>query len=203
MTKLRLKFLVLTVLALLSLGTVAHAATLTSGAANSAYAEASATPGTSVFDLALGLRENATDTIDESNSAVAYSTCDGCRAIAIAFQVVIVQGRPSTIVPENVAVAVNEGCSGCSSLALAHQFVVGKGRPARITKTGRRELLDVTEDLVRLERSYKRFTNAEIEARVDADAAKVRAILDTELVAVDGSGAKPDVEEHRQLDSGA
>jgi putative peptide zinc metalloprotease protein len=200
MTKLRL--LVLVLLATILLGSVAYAATFTSAKINAADAEASAPAGTSVIDLALGLRENATDLVDESNSAIAHSTCDDCRSVGIAFQVVIVQATPSTVTPENVAVALNENCTGCSSLAIAHQFVVGRGEPARITSSGRRRLLAVGDDLLRLERSYKELTDAEIQARADADAAKVGAILDAELVPVH-KGATPDVVDERLVDRAA
>lgn len=203
MIKLRLKLVVLVLLATLAFGSVAYAATFTSAKINAAEAEAAAAPGTSVFDLALGLRENATDVVDETNSAVAHSTCDGCRSVGIAFQVVIVQSTPSTVTPENVAVALNENCTACSSLAIAHQFVVGKGEPARITSSGRRRLAAVGEDLLRLERSYGQLTDAEIQARADADAAKVRAILDTELVPAKRGGAKPDYEDRRLVDRAA
>lgn len=198
MTKLRL--ILLTLIAALSIGAAAHAASFTTAKSNSAYAQPSASQP-SVFDMAFGLRENDGELVDESNTATAYSTCDGCRAIAIAFQVVIVQGKPGTVVPENVALAVNEGCDGCSSLAIAHQFVVGRGEPARITKRGRGELTDVSEDMLRVERNYRRYTNAEIESRANGAAAEVREILDEELVAVDGKG-KPDVEDDRRVDRG-
>lgn len=152
--------------------------------------------------MAFGLRENGSDVVDESNTATAYGNCDDCRAIAIAFQVVIVQGKPSTVRPLNLALAVNEGCSGCSALAIAHQFVVGKGEPARITDKGRQQLAAVAAELLRLERSYTRYTNAEIESRANASAVKVRAILKAELVAIDGSG-DPDIAETRRRDRGA
>lgn len=202
MTKHTLRLVVLVLLATLSLGTLAYAATFTSAKINAADAEASTPAGTSVIDLALGLRENATDTVDESNSAVAHSTCDDCRSVGIAFQVVIVQSTPSTVTPENIAVALNENCTGCSSLAIAHQFVVGRGAPAKITSSGRRQLLAVGDDLLRLERSYKQLTDAEIQSRADADAVKVKSILDAELVPVH-RGAKPDVVDKRLVDRAA
>ncbi|MEJ7797328.1 MAG: hypothetical protein WKF42_02425 [Solirubrobacteraceae bacterium] len=150
--------------------------------------------------MAFGLRENASDVVDESNSATAYGNCDGCRSIAIAFQVVIVQSTRSTVTPQNVALAVNEGCSGCSALAIAHQFVVGKGEPARITRSGRRQLETVAKDLRRLEGSYTRQTNAEVESRANAAAKQVRAILDEQLVPIDEDGGKPKVEQSRRAD---
>jgi hypothetical protein len=203
MTKARLSIALLALVAALSLGAVAYAATFTTAKGNNAEAEAAGAPGTSVIDLALGMRENDTDVVDEANSAFAHSTCDDCRSVAIAFQVVIVQSRPSTVTPANVAVALNENCNACSSLAIAHQFVVGKGEPARITKSGRRQLAAVGDDLLRLERSYKELPDAEIQARADADAAKVREILDTELVPAKRGGAKPDYEDKRLVDRAA
>jgi hypothetical protein len=202
MTKVRFRIALLALVLALLLGAVAYGATFTAAKGNNAEAQATGAPNTSVFDLALGLRENDTDVVDEANSAFAHSTCDGCRSVALAYQVVIVQGTPSQVTPANVAVALNENCTGCSSLALAYQFVVGKGEPARITKSGRRQLATVGDDLLRLERSYTQYTDAEIQARADADAAKVGAILDTELVPVDAGGPKPDVQENRKLDRG-
>jgi putative peptide zinc metalloprotease protein len=195
----KLKLLLLSLLAALAIAGVAHAATFSSAKTNAARAEALTTPKDSVFDLALGYRENDTDTVDEANSAFAHSTCDGCRTVAIAFQVVIVQSRPSTVVPENVALALNEECNGCSSLALAYQFVVGKGEPARITSRGQKQLFAVGDDLLRLERSYKDLTDAEIKAHADADEAKVRSILSTELVPIQDGGHKPSFEDHREV----
>jgi hypothetical protein len=107
------------------------------------------------------------------------------------------------VTPENVALAVNEGCNGCSSLAIAHQFVVGKGEPARITSRGRKQLLAVGDDLVHIEKSYKDLTDAEIQTRADADAAKVRSILAAELVPVKSGGDKPDVDDDRQVQRAA
>jgi hypothetical protein len=195
----KLKPLLLALVAALAIAGVAHAATFSSAETNAARAEALTTPNVSVFDLALGMRENDTDVVHELNSAYAHSTCDGCRTVAIAFQVVIVQSRPSDVQPQNVALALNEGCTGCSSLALGYQFVVGKGEPARITSRGRKQLLAVGDDLLRLERSYKDLTDAEIQTRADADEAKVRSILATELVPIRGGGDKPKFEDDRQV----
>lgn len=195
----KLKPFLLALVAALAIAGVAHAATFTTAKTNAARAEALATPNASVFDLALGLRENDTDLVDESNSALAHSTCDGCRTVGIAFQVVIVQSTPSTVTPENVALAVNEGCTGCSSLAIAHQFVVGKGEPARITSRGRKQLYAVGDDLLRLERSYEDLTDTEIKARTDAYAARVGSILDEELRAARDGGAKPRYEDDRAV----
>ena len=184
----RLKLLLLTLVATLSLGgAVAHAVSFTTDKNNAALAQPT-TAGASDFDMAFGLRENDSDLVDEQNTATAYANCDDCRAVAIAFQIVIVQSRPSTVTPLNLALAVNEGCSGCDALAVAHQFVVGKGEPARITSRGRRQLLVVAGDLLKIEQRYRDLTDAEIESRTSSAAARVKAILDAELKPIDGSG---------------
>lgn len=199
MNPIRFKLLVLTLLAALALGGAAYAASFSAAKADDAYAEASRAPGTSVADLALGLRQNATETVDERNGAIAYSSGDGCRSVALAFQVVVVQGSPSTVTPKNVALALDEGCSRCTSLALAYQFVAGRGEPARLTEDGREDLGDVARDLLALERSYARLTDDEIRARAERNAAEVRRILDTELVPVRRGGDDPDVDESRRV----
>jgi hypothetical protein len=107
------------------------------------------------------------------------------------------------VTPENVAVALNENCTSCTSLAIAHQFVVGRGTPARITSSGRRQLLAVGDDLLAVERSYQQLTDTEISTRADADAAKVRSILDTELVPVHAGDPKPGFVDRRLVRQGA
>ncbi|MEA2192952.1 MAG: putative peptide zinc metalloprotease protein [Solirubrobacteraceae bacterium] len=197
----RIKLLLLTLVAALSLGAVAHAASFTTEKNNAALAQPTKA-GASDFDMAFGMRENDTDVVDEQNTATAYANCDDCRAVAIAFQIVIVQSRPSTITPLNLALAVNEGCSGCKALAIADQFVVGKGEPARLTSRGRSQLLAVADSLLAIEKSYRKLTNAEIEARTASAADKVRAILDAELKPIDGSG-DPSVTMTKRVDRAA
>ena len=101
--------------------------------------------------------------------------------------------------PHNVAIAVNDECSGCSVLALAYQFVIGRGEPVRLTRRGREQLLDVGDDLLRLDRTYEDYTDAEIQARTDADAAKVRSILDAELRPLHDGHKVPGVADDREV----
>jgi putative peptide zinc metalloprotease protein len=87
------------------------------------------TDGASIFKLAFAIRHVAGDVVDQQNVAVAYSSCTDCRTVAIAIEIVLVDGSPSTVTPENVAVSLNENCSLCTSFAAAYQFVVGTGEP--------------------------------------------------------------------------
>ena len=146
--------------------------------------------GDSVIDLAFSVRETASDVVDETNTAVAYANCEACRAVAIAFQIVIVQGSPSTVTPQNVAVAVNDQCPDCSTLALAYQFVVGRGEPVEFTRRGLARLAAVRVRLALLERQYGRLTNEQIRARTDAFAEEIRDILANDLVPAGTSGRR-------------
>lgn len=150
---------------------------------NQAVAEATE-DGSSVFDLAFAVRQTASEVVDETNSAIAYASCAECRAVAIAFQIVIVQGSPSTVTPQNLAIAVNDQCSGCSTLALAYQFVIGRGEPVRLTRQGQQRLEQIRRDLEKLEHDYVTLANDEIRELTDAYADEVRAVLQTELVPV-------------------
>lgn len=159
---------------------------------NQAVAEPSGA-GDSVIDLAFSVRETASDVIDETNTAVAYANCEACRAVAIAFQIVIVQGSPGTVAPQNVAVAVNDQCPDCSTLAVAYQFVVGRGEPVEFMKRGLIRLAKIRLALAKLERQYSKLTNEQIRARADGFAEEIRDILANDLVPAGtrGTGGPP------------
>ena len=148
---------------------------------NQAVAEAGGN-GDSVIDLAFSVRETASEVVDETNTAVAYANCEACRAVAIAFQIVIVQGSPDTVTPQNVAIAVNDRCPDCSVLALSYQFVVGRGEPLEFTKTGRKRLDDIRKRFAKLDKDFADLTNDEIRARTDGFADEIRDILAHDLV---------------------
>jgi len=72
----------------------------------------------------VGFDEGNSPVIDK-NEAVAHSfNCAGCRTVAVAVEVVIVEGNPTTVAPENVAIAYNENCQSCQTFAYANQYVI-------------------------------------------------------------------------------
>jgi hypothetical protein len=82
----------------------AHAATSTD---NSATAIIEVDQGRS-FDFAWNLsRQRGDADVTNWNSATAKARCVACRATAIAFQIVLVSGSPTVVVPRNTAEAVN------------------------------------------------------------------------------------------------
>src|SRR4051794_19486896 len=95
----RIRVLVASVVAVL-FGLVGPASAYASGGAgdNSAVA-VNTKDGSSVFKFAFSVAKVVGDTVSNTNAAVAYASCDACRTTAIAIQIVIVEGDPSTYTP--------------------------------------------------------------------------------------------------------
>jgi putative peptide zinc metalloprotease protein len=120
-----------------------------------------------------------------TNLAQAYShDCSGCRAVAVAFQAVLVPGSPRSFTPTNAAVAVNERCSGCTTFAFAYQYVVQTHGITDLSERGleaisaiRHQVDVVTEsgaapaaldaDLKRLEVAFRDAVNNDLASRGD------------------------------------
>ena len=136
--------------------------------------------GSSLFKFSYSLRKVTGEVVDNANAAVAYSSCERCRTTAIAIQIVLVVGKPSTVAPENVAIAINENCTACQSFAYAFQFVVGvEDETVGLTKSGERELNKILREFRALKR--ENYTDAEFTARTKELGDRLRAVLATEL----------------------
>jgi putative peptide zinc metalloprotease protein len=142
--------------------------------------------GASVFKLVFDIRRVTGDVVDNGNAAIAYASCTDCKTVAIAIQIVFVTGNPSTIAPENVAIAVNENCTACETLASAYQFVISTNGPVTFTEKGWRRLHEIRKALERLRKGD--LPIAEIQARLDALMDELAAVLRTELVPVGQEG---------------
>ena len=60
----------------------------------------------------------------KTNSAYALASCNACTTLAVSFQLVLVVGQSDTIMPINVAEALNVNCPSCITVAIAHQLVI-------------------------------------------------------------------------------
>ena len=135
--------------------------------------------GGQAFDFAWGISTQRGGVVDQSNKAHAAARCTECEATAIAFQIVIASDA-SRVAPTNEAVALNLECTRCEVVAEARQFVRVVEDPVKITRAGRAELARVRRALRALEAADPPID--ELHRAVEAQEARVRDVLGTELV---------------------
>lgn len=168
--------------------------------------------GSSVFRFAFDIHRTMNEVIDETNIAIAYSSCEGCQTVAIAIQIVLVSSQPDSIVPENVAISINEECISCETIASAYQFVIGRGGPIKLDKEGRKQIKEIRKAFYDLAKEVEKgdLTIAEIAARVTPLIDRIKAVLRDHVVPADtpedgGDGQEGEAgeEEGQQGDQGS
>jgi hypothetical protein len=140
------------------------------------------TDNSSLFDFAFAVKHVLGDVVDQGNGAVAFSQCTSCQTTAIAIEIVLVEGDPTTIAPQNVAVASNADCNLCDTFASAYQFVITTGGPVRFTGEGKRELHEIRKEIESW--SSQGLSNDEIRAKLPELIARIKNVLATQLVRV-------------------
>jgi len=145
----------------------------------------------SIFKLAFAIKRVAGDVVDNSNAAVSFASCSNCRTVAISIQIVLVTDNPTTVTPENLALAINQNCTSCETLATAYQFVISTHGPVRFTQAGRKEIHAILQELRALRDSTEPV--ADVQAKVDALMQRLAVVLRNELVNVgQGEEDEPD-----------
>jgi hypothetical protein len=142
------------------------------------------------YAVTLKIVHTYSDVVDPQNAAVAVaSDCTDCRTVAISLEGVLVYGDPTVFAPVNLALAYNVNCTNCATLAAAYQEEVQTNGRVRITGEGRREIAAIRRDLESMRNAG--LTLAEIDAKVNADAAKLLDVLKTQTRPIGraGSGA--------------
>jgi len=186
----RRRLLTLLLVALFAFGLATGAPTAASAGDNAAIA-VNTKDGTTVFKVAFAIRHVMGDVVDQTNGAVAYASCTDCAAVAIAFEIVLVEGDPSTVTPTNVAIAFNENCDTCVAVAEAYQFVLGTGGLVHFDNEGNKILANIRKEL----RSLKKqdLTLDQLQAELDSIAARIADVLANHLVPVPGkkTGQQP------------
>ena len=170
--------------ALFAFGLATGAPTAASAGDNAAIA-VNTKDGTTVFKVAFAIRHVMGDVVDQTNGAVAYASCTDCAAVAIAFEIVLVEGSPSTVTPTNVAIAFNENCDTCVAVAEAYQFVLGTGGLVHFDSEGNRMLSEIRRELHSLRKED--LTIDELQTRLDTIAAEIAEVLANHLVPVGNS----------------
>ena len=136
------------------------------------------TDGAQVFQLSIDLRRITEGPVLDQNIAQAYSSCEDCRTIAIAVQVLLLMEDIRQVVPVNVAESINYECTSCESLAYAGQLVLSTGGKVRLTGEARRTLDRIERELNALQESDASLL--EIYAEID------RLVDDLKITVVDG-----------------
>lgn len=143
--------------------------------------------GSSLFRFAFDIHRTMNSVIDETNIALSYASCEGCQTVAVAIQIVLVSSSPDSVVPENVAISINEECVSCETMASAYQFVVGTGGKTKLDKAGRKQIKDIRKAFYDLAKEAEggTLTNAQIEARLIPLVDQIKSVLDTNVVPID------------------
>ena len=142
----------------------------------------------------LAFHHTRADDVTATNAAVAYTSCDGCRAVALSFQVVVADGGPTNLNVGNLALAMNENCTGCESVAVAFQVVLASDRRLSLTSEGRRQLTNLRFQLRALSRSDAPV--ADIVSQSQGLMADVADVLATELKVRAKVRCDKDIERH-------
>jgi putative peptide zinc metalloprotease protein len=150
-----------------------------SGGANSAIA-INTKDNSSLFDLAFAIRHVMGDTVDQQNAAVAYASCNSCQTTAIAIEIVLVEGSPTTVSPTNVALSENVSCTLCDTFATAYQFVIGTNGPVHFSEDGLRELHAIRQEIESW--GKQGLSNEQIQALLPEVIDRLKTVLATQLV---------------------
>ena len=140
--------------------------------------------GKSVFKLAFQVKKTMDSDVNASNSAVAFASCEDCKTVAAAIQVVLVADQPTSVDAENVAVALNYQCTECDTLAAAFQFVFGTGEEMKFTPEGKQRLNKLKQQFKALKQRDD-LTLAQLSQEVAVIAGEVVEVVDTEPVPKD------------------
>jgi putative peptide zinc metalloprotease protein len=180
----------------LVLGAPGRAAAEDAGGDNSAVA-INTKDDSSLFKFAFSIKKVLGEIVDNQNAAVAYASCERCQTTAIAIQIVLVSGSPSTVVPENYALSINENCTLCNTFSAAFQFVIGVDDPSvGLTVEGKRELRAILREFKALK--DEQYTLEEFHARVTALGDRLRTVLKTQLVS---RRTDPNVDDAEDVDT--
>jgi putative peptide zinc metalloprotease protein len=154
--------------------------------------------GAEVLKFAFKVVRVNRDVVDQTNAAVAYASCEACRTIAVAFQIVLVMSDPEIVTPENIALALNFECESCETLASAYQFVFSVPPGFRFSSDASREIAEIRQALRELIRSG--LPIEEIQAEIDALADQLRDVIRSEIDRFEAEGAPPGDDEDEEVD---
>ena len=136
--------------------------------------------GSVAYDVSFSLvwADDSTD-VRNRNEAFAAASCQNCRTVAVAFQVVLMLGSVDVVVPENLSTAANYACLECVTYALATQLVVSV--PGPLSDSASEQLAAVWADLQEFGRNIEGVPLAELRDRLTDYEARILAVVRPDL----------------------
>jgi hypothetical protein len=155
------------------------------GGANNVVIVNGATDGAWRARSNLQIASVAGNTVASTNLADAEAAgCTGCRASAVAVQVLFVTGTPNVFTPANVAVAANGGCDTCGTYAYAWQYVLQTGGPVYLSPVGRLEVELLRQQIADTVASIDPASveaDQQLTAELDALTGQLESVVDHEV----------------------
>src|SRR5437588_3958854 len=180
---------------LLAAGAAAPAETGGGGGPNNVVVVVNTKDGSTKTKSSSQVAHDMTDVVDNGNAAVAESSCTGCRTVAVAVQIVLVERNANVVTPANLAMALNVNCTDCQTMAAAYQDVVSTGGPVHFTQQGEQDMNDIRAQIRDLVDSP--LSLWDLKAQLDAEVQQLWGVVDTELVHV---GNPFSDERHKKVD---
>ena len=103
------------------------------------------------------LMQDRAPAVGAENVALARASCTECRTVAVAVEVVAVEGSVTDFHPLNAAVAVNDACTRCETYAYARQEAIAVDGEFSPSAVGRDEIRRLSDAIDRLAASDEPF----------------------------------------------
>ena len=151
------------------------------------------TDGTIRYDVAFALVwvEDDSPALN-TNEAYAFASCNGCAAVAVGFQIVLVTGDNHVAVPQNLSAAVNYDCVNCLTYALATQLFVTLDGP--LSEAGQGRIEDIWRDIAAFGSTITTVPLNEIRDRLTAYEQQILAVIEEEQGSLTDPSADPSAE---------
>ena len=181
---------------------VAPAAQAQTPQGDNVAAEVNTKDNSNVFDLSFNIRRVMASAVDVDNAAVAVSSCQDCRTIAVAIQVVLIFSDPDVVTTDNLALALNVECTSCETMALAYQYVLTTDGPVHFTGDGNKAIQDILKQITEIGKNEE-LTLDEIAAQIDPLVDELYTVVDTELVAAGNPATEAEEQETTEVSTPA
>jgi putative peptide zinc metalloprotease protein len=183
------------VLALVTTFTLWLAIPAEAGGPNQVVNASPTADGVAIHRSAVQVVSTGTSSVDSQNVAAALPTgCTGCEGVAVAFQALILTGRPSVIRPLNAAVAANTSCTSCKAFAFAYQLVVTADHGTHLSALGRAKVRDIRRRAAALVDAGLPFDQLDAQLSALRDEFRAAVISDLEHAGADPRDATPDLD---------